>query len=60
MIRHLGDVDYGYYMTVSSIIFIIGGMTEAGLNQLGIKRYSAMDAAERPAFLRVLVGLRLR
>lgn len=59
MIRHLGDVDYGYYMTVSSIIFIIGGMTEAGLNQLGIKRYSAMDAGERPAFLRVLVGLRL-
>jgi O-antigen/teichoic acid export membrane protein len=59
MIRHLGDVDYGYYMTVSSLIFIIGGMTEAGLNQLGIKRYSAMDAGERPGFLRVLVGLRL-
>jgi O-antigen/teichoic acid export membrane protein len=59
MIRHLGDVDYGYYMTVSSIVFILGGISEAGLSQLGVKRYSAMGAAERPYFLQVLVGLRL-
>ncbi|WCB96585.1 hypothetical protein DSM104299_05349 [Baekduia alba] len=59
MIRHLGEVDYGYYMTVSAILFIVGGATEAGLTQLGVKRYAALDSADRPEFLRVLVGLRL-
>lgn len=59
MIRHLGSVDYGYYMTVSSIVFILGGISEAGLSQLGVKRYSAMDAPGRPYFLQALVGLRL-
>jgi O-antigen/teichoic acid export membrane protein len=59
MIRHLGEVDYGYYMTVSAILFIVGGATEAGLTQLGVKRYASLDGAERTAFLRMLVGLRL-
>jgi O-antigen/teichoic acid export membrane protein len=59
MIRHLGEADYGRYMTVSAILFIIGGATEAGLTQLGIKRYAALGADDRPHFLRVLVGLRL-
>jgi O-antigen/teichoic acid export membrane protein len=59
MIRHLGDADYGRYMTVTSIIFILGGATEAGLTQLGIKRYAALENADRSHFLRALVGLRL-
>jgi O-antigen/teichoic acid export membrane protein len=59
MIRQLGDVDFGRYMTVQSILFILGGATEAGLTQLGIKRYGAMGSEERHGFLRGLVGLRL-
>jgi O-antigen/teichoic acid export membrane protein len=59
MIRHLGVVDYGYYVAVSAIIFIIGGFTEAGLTNLGIREYSQLRAEEREAFLRDLVGLRL-
>jgi O-antigen/teichoic acid export membrane protein len=59
MIRQLGDVDYGRYMTVQSIIFILGGATEAGLTQLGVKRYAALRPDERHDFLRGLVGLRL-
>src|SRR5213078_3589985 len=31
MVRHLGPDDYGRYVTVSSIVFIIAGFTEAGL-----------------------------
>jgi O-antigen/teichoic acid export membrane protein len=58
MIRHLGVVDYGYYLTVSSIVFIIGGVTEAGLTNLGIRKVAALDPAGRQAFLRNLVGLR--
>ena len=59
MIRHLGAADYGKYVAVSAIVFIIGGVTEAGLTNLGIREYSAeRDRAERDRLLRNLVGLR--
>ncbi|MGH2956311.1 MAG: oligosaccharide flippase family protein [Solirubrobacterales bacterium] len=58
MVRHLGPVDYGHFVTVSSIVFIIGGFTEAGLTNLGIREVSVLDGAERARFLRNLVGLR--
>lgn len=60
MIRHLGDEDYGRYVAVSAIVFIIGGVTEAGLTNLGIREYSAIsDRAARDKLLRDLIGLRL-
>ena len=59
MIRHLGVVDYGFYVAVSAIVFIIGGFTEAGLTNLGIREYSQLRPGEREPFLRNLVGLRL-
>jgi len=59
MIRHLGVVDYGYYVAVSAIVFIIGGFTEAGLTNLGIREYSQLPPEEREPYLRDLVGLRL-
>jgi O-antigen/teichoic acid export membrane protein len=58
MTRHLGVADYGHYITVSSIIFIIGGLTEAGLTNLGTREYSVLEGAEREHFLRNLAGLR--
>jgi O-antigen/teichoic acid export membrane protein len=58
MIRHLGVVDYGYFVTVTSIVFIIGGVTEAGLTYVGISEVSKLDGAERERYLRNLVGLR--
>jgi O-antigen/teichoic acid export membrane protein len=59
MIRHLGATDYGYFVTVSSITFIIAGFTEAGLTFLGMREYSLLHGDERVIFLRNLVGLRL-
>ena len=58
MTRHLGVSDYGHYITVSSIIFIIGGLTEAGLTNLGTREYSVLEAGDREQFLRNLTGLR--
>jgi O-antigen/teichoic acid export membrane protein len=58
MTRHLGVADYGRYVTVSSIIFIIGGLTEAGLTNLGTRDYSVLTGEEREHFLRNLTGLR--
>jgi O-antigen/teichoic acid export membrane protein len=59
MIRHLGVVEYGQYVAVSAIVFIIGGFTEAGLTNLGIRDYAQLQPARREPFLRHLVGLRL-
>jgi O-antigen/teichoic acid export membrane protein len=59
MTRHLGTVDYGYFVAVSSIIFIIGGVTEAGLTYMGIREYAVLDGPARDRYLRQLVGLRL-
>ena len=59
MIRHLGVVEYGYYVAVSAVVFIIGGFTEAGLTNLGIREYSQLRPGDREPFLRNLVGLRL-
>ena len=58
MTRHLGPVNLGYYTTVASIVFILGGITEAGLTNLAVREYTVLHGAEREAFLRNLVGLR--
>jgi O-antigen/teichoic acid export membrane protein len=58
MTRHLGVEDFGRFITVSSIIFIIGGVTEAGLTNLGMRDYALLEPAERARFLRNLAGLR--
>ena len=51
MIRHLEAADYGKYVAVSAIVFIIGGVTEAGLTNLGIREYSVLDRRERDRLL---------
>ena len=58
MTRHLGVADYGHYVTVSSIIFIIGGITEAGLTNLGVREFTVLAGDRREEFLRNLTGLR--
>ena len=40
VIRHLDPSNYGYFATVTAIVFIIGGFTEAGLNTLGIREFA--------------------
>ena len=58
VIRHLGAAQYGYYATVTAIVFIIGGFTEGGLNALGVREF-ASGRADRDRLLRNLVGLRV-
>jgi O-antigen/teichoic acid export membrane protein len=59
MIRQLGEVQYGYFVTASAFVLIIGGVTEAGLTNLGIREYAVRSPEERARFLQNLVGLRL-
>ena len=59
MIRHLGAVNYGYYVSVASIVFIVGAVTDAGLTNLGVRYWVTSDAPARRSLLSNLIGLRL-
>jgi O-antigen/teichoic acid export membrane protein len=56
--RHLGKAGFGEFATASSIVFIIGGFSEAGLNAYGVREY-ASGRVDKDRMLRNLVGLRV-
>lgn len=60
LLRHLGVVDFGRFVTVTALVAIIGGLSDAGLTVIGQRGYpEAADPARRRSFLAVLLGLRL-
>jgi O-antigen/teichoic acid export membrane protein len=59
LIRHLGIVDFGRYVTVSSVVGLVAGGTEAGLNALAVREYARTSGDERRALMRDMLGMRL-
>jgi O-antigen/teichoic acid export membrane protein len=59
MTRHLGPVDYGLYVAATSTVLLLGGITEAGLTNLGLREISVLRGAARDELLSNLVGLRI-
>ena len=59
LVRHLSVADYGLFATVTSITFVVGGLTEGGLANVAVRRYANADADERRHLLDSLLGLRL-
>jgi O-antigen/teichoic acid export membrane protein len=59
MIRHLGVDDWGRYVTVTSLVAIVSGLSEAGLSAIGIREYATREGSERDGLMRNLLGLRL-
>jgi O-antigen/teichoic acid export membrane protein len=58
MVRHLGVDDFGRFVTVGSLIFIVTGLTEGGLSAIGVREYATRDADRRHRLIRNLLGLR--
>lgn len=59
LIRHLGSADFGRYVSIVSLITIVGSVTEAGMTNLGVREYSTRDEADRESLMGALLGLRL-
>jgi O-antigen/teichoic acid export membrane protein len=59
MVRHLGVVDFGRFVTVSSLIFIVNGLTEAGLYAISVREYAQLDGPGRQQLMRDMFGLRV-
>ncbi len=58
MTRHLGVADFGRFVTASSIVMIVAGVTEFGLSGIGTREYALARPSERRALLSNLLGLR--
>ena len=59
LVRHLGVVDFGQYTLVLSIIAMVQGLTEGGLQAIGVREYSVLSKAERDLMMRRLLALRV-
>ena len=59
LIRHLGVTGYGQFVTVSSLLFIVVGVTDGGLTNVGVREYTTLDGEARTAFMRNLLGMRV-
>lgn len=57
--RHLGPTDWGHFITVTSLIFIMAAITEGGVGNLGVREFSTGDNATRRSFMSNLIGLRI-
>lgn len=60
LLRYLGVVDFGRYVTVMALIGIVSGVTDAGLTTIGGREMSIVPAGpERDKLLAHLVTLRM-
>lgn len=58
MTRHLGLIDFGRFVTATTVVMIVAGVTEFGLSGVGTREYALATPAERPRLLSSLLGLR--
>lgn len=58
MTRHLGVTDFGRFVTASTIVTIVAGVTELGLSGIGTREYALAAPDERHGLLANLLGLR--
>jgi len=59
LIRHLGVADFGRYTTVLSLVALVAGLTEGGLNQIALREMAANDRGQRETIMANVLGLRL-
>src|SRR6476646_10620121 len=61
LLRHLHVAGFGRYMTVASLVAIVTGVTELGLNSTASRELALLtpDSSERKQILRNILGVRL-
>lgn len=59
LIRHLGQVEYGRYITVIALVTIAGGLSEGGVNAVALRNYTNHSGAERTRLMANVLGVRI-
>jgi O-antigen/teichoic acid export membrane protein len=59
VIRHLGVIDTGHFLTVTALVTIVATVSDLGLTSIAVREYAAGPRSEGRRFLRNLLGVRL-
>lgn len=59
LVRHLGVVGFGEYVTVLSIVLLAAGATEAGLNAIALREHATLRGEAREKAMRDVLGIRI-
>jgi O-antigen/teichoic acid export membrane protein len=59
VIRHLGVVDTGRFITVTALVMIVATVSDLGLTGIAVRDYSSGPKSEGQRLLRNLLGIRL-
>jgi O-antigen/teichoic acid export membrane protein len=59
LVRHLGIQGFGRYVTVTSLIALVGGVTEAGIVVHGIREFLLREDRDRRELMGNLLAMRL-
>jgi O-antigen/teichoic acid export membrane protein len=58
LIRHLGQIEYGRYITILALVTIVGGLSEGGVNAVALRNYPH-SGAERTRLMANVLGVRI-
>ncbi len=59
VIRHLGVIDTGHFLTVGSLVMIVTTVSDLGLTGFAVREYATGQQADGRRFLRNLLGIRV-
>ena len=59
LVRHLGVATFGRYVAVLSLVTIVSGFTEGGLNSVVLREFATLSGARRSQMMRSAIGMRI-
>jgi O-antigen/teichoic acid export membrane protein len=59
LVRHLGVATFGRYVAVLSLVTIVAGFTEGGLNSVVLREFATLSGARRSQMMRSAIGMRI-
>lgn len=59
LFAHLGLVNFERYVVVISLVTVVGGLAEGGLNSVVVREFATLGGERRLAMMRSAVGIRL-
>lgn len=59
LVRHLGVATFGRYVSVLSLVTIVAGFTEGGLNSVVLREFATLGGERRDAMMRSAIGMRI-
>jgi O-antigen/teichoic acid export membrane protein len=59
LVRHLGLVEFGAYVTVTAVVTIVAGVSDIGITSVGVREWASREVHERRELLANLLGARL-